>query len=288
MSATTVTPGTTTPERDLAPLHRPNKRWTRFVLPSFTWLMILYLALPVFVMILYSFNDLPGTPPRQVPRFYGFTLNWWRDLFGVAGLTDALRTSLMIAPLSAFFATALGTLIGLALGRYRFPGKAPVNFVIFLAIAVPEIVLGSSLLSMFVLVEAIPIGFTTILLSHIGFSIAFVAVTVRARVQGLDRSLEDAAQDLFANPVTTFFRVTLPLIAPSILAGFLLSFVLSLDDFVITNFVSGATQTFPIWVFGATRIGLPPQVNVMGTILFTAGILAAAANVVLRLRRARV
>jgi spermidine/putrescine transport system permease protein len=162
-----------------------------------------------------------------------------------------------------------------------------VNFIIFLAIAVPEIVLGSSLLSMFVLAKEVPIGLTTILLSHIGFSIPFVAVTVRARVQGLDRSLEDAAQDLFANPVTTFFKVTLPLIAPAILAGFLLAFVLSLDDFVITNFVSGSTQTFPIWVFGATRIGLPPQVNVMGTILFSAGIIAAVSNVIVQHRRGR-
>jgi spermidine/putrescine transport system permease protein len=250
--------------------------------------MILYLALPVFVMILYSFNNIPVVgSPRQTPKFWGFTLHWWRDLFGIEGLTPALKTSLTIAPISSFCATVLGTLVGLALGRYRFRGKAPVNFVIFLAIAVPEIVLGSSLLSMFVLAQTPPIGFTTILLSHIGFSVAFVAVTVRARVQGLDRALEDAAQDLFANPLTTFFKVTLPLIAPAILAGFLLAFVLSLDDFVITNFVSGSTNTFPVWVFGATRIGLPPQVNVMGTLLFSAGIIAALANVFVQRRRAR-
>jgi spermidine/putrescine transport system permease protein len=285
MSATTRTDPATA--GDLAPLHRPKKRLTRFILPGFTWLMILYLALPIFVMILYSFNDIPATPPRQTSKFWGFTTVWWRDLFGVAGLSDALKTSLLIAPLSAFCATVLGTLIGLALGRYRFRGKAPINFVIFLAIAVPEIVLGSSLLSMFVLAQTPPIGFITILLSHIGFSVAFVAVTVRARVQGLDRALEDAAQDLFANPITTFFKVTLPLIAPAILAGFLLAFVLSLDDFVITNFVSGSTQTFPVWVFGATRIGLPPQVNVMGTLLFGAGLFAAVANAVAQRRRGR-
>lgn len=287
MSAVT-TPMSSVGDADQAPLHRPNKRWTRFLLPGFTWLMILYLALPVFVMILYSFNNIPVIgSPRQTPKFWGFTLHWWRDLFGIEGLTPALKTSLTIAPISSFCATVLGTLVGLALGRYRFRGKAPVNFVIFLAIAVPEIVLGSSLLSMFVLAQTPPIGFTTILLSHIGFSVAFVAVTVRARVQGLDRALEDAAQDLFANPLTTFFKVTLPLIAPAILAGFLLAFVLSLDDFVITNFVSGSTNTFPVWVFGATRIGLPPQVNVMGTLLFSAGIIAALANVFVQRRRAR-
>jgi spermidine/putrescine transport system permease protein len=278
--------------RELAPINAPRKRWTRFLLPTYTWLMILYLTSPVFVMILYGFNAIPGD--RQTPKFWGFTLQWYRDLFGVAGLTSALKNSLVVAPVSAVVATILGTFLGLALGRYWFRGRAPVNFLIFLAIAVPEIVLGSSLLSMFVLAnsriaffgDVLPLGLRTILVSHIGFSIPFVAVTVRARVQGLDRSLEDAAQDLFANPVTAFYKVTLPLIAPAILAGFLLAFVLSLDDFVITNFVSGQAQTFPIWVWGATRIGLPPQVNVLATLLFGAGLLAAVANVVVQRRRA--
>jgi spermidine/putrescine transport system permease protein len=293
MSVTAV--GTRTEGSGLAPLYQPKKRWTRFILPGFTWLMIVYLASPIFVMILYSFNDVPIVPVKQTPKFWGFTLRWWRDPFGVPGMGQALRVSLEVAPISAFAATALGALLGLALGRYRFRGKAPMNFLIFIAIAVPEIVLGSSLLSLFIKWPELPvvgalapaIGFPTILLSHISFSIAFVAVTVRARVQTLDRSLEDAAQDLFANPVSTFFRVTLPLIAPSILAGFLLAFVLSLDDFVITNFVSGGTATFPVFVFGATRIGLPPHVNVVGTMLFAAGVLAAVANVVIQSWRAR-
>ena len=269
----------------LAPRNAPSGRWTRFILPVYTALMILYLTSPVLVMILYGFNDIPGE--RNTPRFWGFTLDAWRDPLGAAGLPEAVRTSLIVAPIAALIATALGTLLGLALGRYRFRGKSPANFVIFLAISVPEIVLGSSLLAMFVQLRSIPIGFPTILLSHVGFAIPFVAVTVRARVSGLDRSLEDAAQDLFASPIQAFFRVTLPLIAPAILAGFLLAFVLSLDDFVITNFVSGATETFPIWVYGATRIGLPPQVNVIGTMLFGAGAITAIANVFLRRRRER-
>jgi spermidine/putrescine transport system permease protein len=268
-----------------APLNKPHKRWTRLILPTFTFLMIFYLALPVFVMILYGFNNIPGD--RQTAKFWGFTLQWYRDLFAFQNLTGALKASLTIAPISAAVATAFGTLLGLALGRYRFRGKAPTNFVIFLAIAVPEIVLGSALLALFIQLQSIPLGYPSVLLSHISFSIPFVAVTVRARVQGLDRSLEDAAQDLFANPVVAFFKVTLPLIAPAILAGFLLAFVLSLDDFVITNFVSGSLNTFPIWVFGATRIGLPPQVNVMGTLLFSAGILAAITNVLVQRRRSR-
>jgi spermidine/putrescine transport system permease protein len=273
-----------TQARGLPPVNRPNQRWTRFILPAYTILMILYLASPIFVMILYGFNDIPGD--RQTAKFWGFTLDWWKNVFNIPGLPEAFKNSLLIAPFSAAVATALGTLFGLALGRYRFRGLRAVDFVIFLAIAVPEIVLGSSLLSMYVLGE-VRLGFMTILLSHIGFSIAFVAVTVRARVQGLDRSLEEAAQDLFATPVTAFVKVTLPLIAPAILAGFLLAFVLSLDDFVITNFVAGQTNTFPLWVFGAQRIGIPPQVNVMGTMLFAAGLIAALANVFGQRRRGR-
>jgi spermidine/putrescine transport system permease protein len=268
--------------REPAPFNPPKKRVTRFILPTYTWVMILYLTSPVFLMILYGFNNIPGD--RQTPKFWGFTLQWYRDLFAVSGLTSALKNSLIIAPSAAVISTILGTLLGLAIGRYFFRGKGAVDFFIFLAIAVPEIVLGSSLLSMFVLSKA-PLGFGSILLSHISFDIPFVAVTVQARVAGMDRSLEDAAQDLFADPITTFFKVTLPQILPGIFAGFLLAFVLSLDDFVITNFVSGQTQTFPIWVYGATRIGLPPQVNVMGTILFTTGLLIAVANVLAQRRR---
>jgi spermidine/putrescine transport system permease protein len=267
---------------ELPPVNPPVRRWTRFILPAYTVLMILYLASPIFVMILYGFNAVPSD--RQQPRFYGFTLDWWRNVFNIPGLPEAFKNSLILAPFSAVFATIMGTLVGLALGRYRFRGLRPSDFVIFLAIAVPEIVLGSSLLSMFVLAE-VPLGLSTLLLSHIGFSIAFVAVTVRARVAGLDQSLEEAAQDLFATPVVGFFKVTLPLIAPAILAGFLLAFVLSLDDFVISNFVAGSTNTFPLWVYGSQRIGIPPQVNVMGTLLFVGGLVAAFANILAQRRR---
>jgi spermidine/putrescine transport system permease protein len=269
--------------RELPPVNPPSRRWTRFILPVYTVLMIAYLASPIFVMILYGFNDIPGIRPTQTPRFYGFTLNWWKNVFNIQGLPEAVKNSLLIAPISATVSTVLGTFFGLAIGRYRFRGMSAVDFVIFLAIAVPEIVLGSSLLSMFIQ-GGTSLGLTTILLSHIGFSIAFVAVTVRARVQGFDRSLEEAAQDLFATPLVAFYKVTLPLITPAILAGFLLAFVLSLDDFVITNFVAGQTNTFPLWVYGAQRIGIPPQVNVVGTMLFGAGLIAALTNVVLHRR----
>ena len=277
------------------PLRRRKRKATSFILPVFTLGMILYLTLPVLLMILYSLNHIPGD--RQTPRFWGFTLEWWRTMFGNHELDQALSVSLRVAPTAAFIATVLGGLIGLALGRYPFRGRGLTNFVIFLAIAVPEIVLGSSLLSMFVkmnelhvqgrLPVGVTLGFPSILMSHIGFSIAFVAVTVRARVQGMDRSLEQAAQDLFATPIRAFFKVTLPQILPGVVAGFLLAFVLSLDDFVITNFVSGQTATFPTWVYGATRIGVPPTVNVWGTVLFSAGILAAFTNILVARRPRR-
>jgi spermidine/putrescine transport system permease protein len=263
-------------EREQAPVARsPRKRWTRFILPVFTLGMIVYLAFPVFVMILYSFNIVNE---RQNSKFTCCTLRWWQGMFAIPDLNAALENSIGIAIVAATIATAIGTLLGLVLGRYSFRGRAFTNFIIFLAIAVPEIVLGSALLSMFVKFEA-PLGRGSILFSHIAFSIAFVAITVRARVQGLDRTLENAAQDLFASPRVAFVKVTLPLILPGIVAGFLLAFVLSLDDFVITNFVNGTTNTFPTWVYGASRLGIPPQVNVWGTVLFTLGVVTAGIQV---------
>jgi spermidine/putrescine transport system permease protein len=266
----------------------PKKRITRFILPVFTLGMIVYLAFPVFVMILYSFNIVAN---RQVAEFTCCTLSSWRNIHAVSELNDALITSIKVAIPAAAAATVLGTFLGLVLGRYSFRGRGATNFIIFLAIAVPEIVLGSSLLSMFVQVNnnkpagiSVDLGYPTILFSHIAFSIAFVAITVRARVQGLDMTMENAAQDLFASPRVAFFKVTFPIILPGILAGFLLAFVLSLDDFVITNFVNGTTNTFPTWVYGASRLGIPPQVNVWGTVLFLVGVTTAGFQV-LRARR---
>ncbi len=274
---------------DSAPVRRPRKRWTRFILPVFTIGMIVYLAFPVFVMILYSFNIVEN---RQSASFDCCTLQWWRQIAAIHELNVALLTSLAVASLAATAATILGTFLGLVLGRYSFGGRGATNFIIFLAIAVPEIVLGSSLLAMFVQLNShtplgltAPLGFWTILFSHIAFAIAFVAITVRARVQGLDISLENAAQDLYASPRAAFFRITFPLILPGILAGFLLAFVLSLDDFVITNFVNGKTNTFPTWVYGAQKLGFPVQVNVWGTVLFTVGVVVAGISLIRAGRR---
>ncbi|MEO8291556.1 MAG: ABC transporter permease [Actinomycetota bacterium] len=274
---------------DLPPLRVKRHRWTFYILPVFTIAMIVYLASPVFLMILYSFNNIRGE--RQVPAFTCCTLNWWKNYREFGDLNTALATSIKVAIPASLIASGLGAFIGLVLGRYPFRGRSLVNFVVFLAIAIPEIVLGSALLTLFVQTNVVHpggltvfIGYPTILFSHIAFSIPFVAITVRARVQGLDRSLEDAAQDLFAPPIVTFFKVTLPLILPGIVAGFLLSFVLSLDDFVITNFVRGQTNTFPTWVYGATKLGVPPQVNVWGSILFGVGLLLAGGNLLVARR----
>lgn len=287
MSATVTTPPGATIDRgeasDQAPLRKEHKKKSRFVLPAYTALLMVYLVSPILVMILYGFNDIPGE--RQTPRFWGFTLDWYRNVFADPSLNESVRNSLLIAICAALIATPLGTTLGLALGRYGFRGKAAVSFVIFMGIAIPEIVLGSSLLSLYVQAGRPPLGFVTILLSHVAFNVPFVAVTVRARVSGMDRSLEDAAQDLFASPIVAFVKVTLPIIMPGIMAGLMLAFVLSLDDFVISNFVSGQVQTFPIWVYGATRIGLPPTANVMGTILFVGGLLLALLTAVSGRRR---
>ena len=257
------------------------RRWTRLILPVYTWLMICYFSLPILVMIVFGFNDTKG---RLNLRWQGFTLTWYRDLFSIPALSTALRNSLLIAVISTVVTTALGTTVGIALGRYRFRGKNLFDLVIFSSISAPELVLGASLLSLFITVQFAR-GFMTIVIAHIVFSLAFVAVTVRARVLGLDPALEEAAQDLGADPWTTFRKITLPLLAPGIVAGALLAFALSIDDYVVTSFVNGQVETFPIWVYGATRIGVPPQVNVMGTLIFLGGVAIAVGNSLLARRQ---
>jgi spermidine/putrescine transport system permease protein len=204
----------------------------------------------------------------------------------VPGLRDAMVLSLEIALLASLLATALGTLIALALVRYGFRGRGSTNLLIFLPMATPEIVLGASLLTLFISFTSVfPLGFRTILIAHIMFCISYVVVTVKARLIGFDRSLEEAAMDLGANEWTTFRKVTLPLIAPAILAGGLLSFALSVDDFVITYFNSGSEITFPLFVWGAARVGAPPQVNVMGTMILVVALGLMVLNVLLQRRR---
>jgi spermidine/putrescine transport system permease protein len=278
---TTVATRDAPPEVAPAPAVPGRRRWTRLILPTYTWLMILYFSLPILVMIVFGFNDTQG---RLNLRWQGFTLNWYRNLFELPALTTALRNSLVIAVISTVVTTVFGTMIGIALGRYRFRGKNLYDLVIFSAISAPELVLGASLLSLFITVQFTR-GLVTIVIAHVVFSLAFVAVTVRARVLGLDPALEEAAQDLGADPWSTFRLITLPLLAPGIVAGALLAFALSIDDYVVTSFVSGQVETFPLWVYGATRVGVPPQVNVMGTLIFLGGVGIAVANAVLARRQ---
>jgi spermidine/putrescine transport system permease protein len=227
-------------------------------------LALIYLLVPIAIIILFSFND---TKSRFNVVWHGFTLKSWKDPFAVSSLTDAMITSLKIAALSTVVATVLGTMMALALVRYQFRGRAPTNLFIFLPLATPEVVLGASLLSFFLAVN-FATGFTTILIAHVMFNISFVVVTVRSRLIGFDRNLEEAAQDLGANGLQTFARVTLPLIAPGVLAAALLAFALSIDDFVITNFNAGSTVTFPLYIWGAARVSTPPQINIIATMIF--------------------
>lgn len=244
---------------------------------------LLYLFVPVVIVVAYSFNDFQG---RRNVSWEGFTFRHWLEPFSEPGLSNAVLNSLSIAFLSAAVATMLGTLIALALVRYRFRGRSSTNLLLFLPMATPEVVMGSSLLALFI-VGQIQRGFWTILIGHILFNISFAVVTVRARIVGLDRHYEEAAMDLYANEWQTFRRVTLPMILPGVVAAFMLAFALSFDDFVISNFTSGSTLTFPVYVYGASRRGVPPQVNVLGTMIFAGMVVITALFLVLQGRRER-
>jgi spermidine/putrescine transport system permease protein len=266
-----------------APARRRRVKPGRWVLPIWGWLVIAWLSSPIIVMIVFGFND---THSKLNIKWQGFTLNWYRHLFAIPDLTKALENSVTIAVIVTVISTVLGTLMGYALGRYRFRGSGITNLLMFANIAAPEVVLGAALLSLF-LQLGVPRGYTTIVIAQVMFSIAYVAVTVRARMAGLDPFLEEAARDLGAGPFATFFRVTLPMLMPGVLAGALLVFALSIDDYIITSFNAGNTTTFPIWVYGASRVGVPPQVNVMGTLIFMFGVLLALSGFLAGRRRSR-
>jgi spermidine/putrescine transport system permease protein len=255
----------------------------RHVLTVYSILFFVYLMLPIAVVVAFSFNHPTG---KFNYVWQGFTLDNWRYWDGVPGIRSAIVLSLEIALLASLIATALGTLIALALVRYNFRGRGGTNILIFLPLSTPEIVLGASLLTLFLNMNVV-FGFSTILIAHVMFCISFAVVTVKARLIGFDRHLEEAAMDLGANEWATFRKVTLPLIAPAILAALLLCFAISIDDFVVTYFNAGSETTFPLFVWGAARIGAPPQVNVIGTAIFVVAVVAALANVLLQMRRER-
>lgn len=255
------------------------QRLTGLVLPLITALVVVFLFAPLVVMVIFSFNDPAG---RQNITWQGFTFENYLTLWGRPDITGPMLTSLAIAAVSTLVATIFGTLIALALTRYDFRGRSATNLLIFLPMTAPEIILGASLLTLWVTM-GVGRGILTILVAHIMFNVSFVVVTVRARLIGFNRSLEEAGMDLYADAWTTFWKVTFPLIFPGILAAALLAFSLSIDDYVITVFNAGRTVTFPLWVFGVSRLGIPPEVNVLGTLI----LLLAVAFIAVQLWQAR-
>ena len=260
-------------------------RWLRSHLVGMAALAVLaYLLIPNLVVIIFSFNKPAGSYNYQWQQF---SLNAWLNPCGTPGICDSLGLSLKIGLIATIVATVLGTMVAFAIGRNRFRGRSSVNLLIFLPMATPEVVMGSSLLTLFIAMGIAP-GTPTILIAHILFCLSFVVVTVKARIASLDPRLEEAAADLFATPTQAFLRVTLPLVAPGIAAGALLAFSLSFDDYIITNFnASPSSVTFPMYVWGAAQRGTPVQINVIGTVMFMAALLLVATGTLISNRRAR-
>ncbi len=263
--------------------HMRRGRWRGWVLDVTGALVLLYLFLPIFVIVLYSFNRPEG---KFNFVWKSFSLDAWRDPFKYAPLVDAMKLSLKVASISTIVATIFGTMIALALCRYKFRGSGAVGLLLVLPLTTPEVVLGSSLLSLFLDLNA-HMGFTTIVIAHIMFSVSYVALTVRARIRGFDWTLEEAAMDLGATPWRVITKVTLPLIAPGIVAAAMLSFALSLDDFIITLFNSGSEVTYPLYVYGARRAAFPPQINVLATTILVSSLLLLGVTVLWQQRRLR-
>ncbi|QDZ16013.1 ABC transporter permease [Humibacter ginsenosidimutans] len=273
MSAvTTQTPATS--RAHVAANKEPKQRKRPF-LPIFYWVFLAITLLPIATMVLYSFNNTPTN--RITFNWHGFTFYWYANLTQVQGLPQAFLLSIVIAILSALIALALGVPLSMALERYRFFGKGAVSATVFADIAAPSIVVGAASLSFFLSMN-IPLGFWTVLLVHVTFNLAYVVVVIRARLSGTGTQLEQAAGDLGANPWVAFRSVTLPLLVPGMIAAGALSLAMSIDDYVITSFVAGPAVTFPLFVYGAAKVGLPPQVLCFGTIIFVVGLVVMLLN----------
>jgi spermidine/putrescine transport system permease protein len=269
-------------EADKAPKTvKGSPKWGDFALRLVAGLVLLYLFLPIFVIILFSFNDPKG---KFNYSWQGFTLKNWLDPFKYPALTNALKLSINVAAVSTAIAIVLGTLVAIALVRQRFRGSQAVDTFLVLPLTAPEVVMGASLLVLF-LDLGWATGYVTILLAHIAFEVSFIAMTVRARVRGFDWTLEDASMDLGANPTRTFFKVTLPLIVPGIVAAGMLSFALSLDDFIITYFVSGSSVTYPLYVNASVKASVPPQINVLATAILVISLLLLGVGTLYRRKR---
>ncbi len=276
-------PGPADPDTDASNVPPEPRAKRRPLLATFFWVVIAITLVPIVVMFVYSFNNAPTS--RITFAWNGFTLYWYRNLTQVSGLTHAFVVSLEIAVLASVISVAVGTPLAMALSRYRFAARGPLSATVFVDIAAPSIVVGAASLSFFLSLN-LATGYLTILLVHVAFDIAYVVVVIRARLSGMGRALEEAAGDLGANPLVTFWKVTLPLLVPGLIAAGLLAFAMSIDDYVITSFVAGPTVTFPLFVYGAAKVGLPPQVLCFGTLIFVVGLLVAILNGLLNRRLA--
>ncbi len=240
-------------------------RWLRKNLIGIIAILVLvYLFIPIAVIMLLSFNNPEG---KFNLSWNEFSLDAWTNLCGVPGVCSSFVTSIQIGIVSTLVATLLGSMIAFGLVRYRFRGRSTTNLLIFLPMATPEVVMGASLLALFLNLR-FPLGQGTVIIAHIMFIISFVVVTVKARLQGMDPRLEEAARDLYANPRAVFRYVTFPLVLPGIIGAALLGFSLSFDDFIISFFNAGTLVTFPIYIWGAAQRGIPVQVNALATIVF--------------------
>ncbi len=240
-----------------------------------------YLFVPLVTIAVFTFNDPSG---KFNTSWEGFTFDNWLHPFSESAFTSALWVSLKVALVACTLATILGSLMALAIVRYRIRGGAVINLLIILPLTTPEIVMGSSLFTLF-FNNGVARGFWTIVIAHMMFCLSFVALTVKARIRGMDWTLEDAAMDLGSSPFATFWRITMPRILPGVAAAFLLSLALSIDDYIITSFVAGPTITFPRRVFDSARISLPPQVHVLATIIMLVAILIIVVGSVVGNRR---
>lgn len=246
-------------------------------------LAILFLFLPIVIAVIFSFNDPAG---RFNFTWQGFTLDHWLHPFRDPDLAKSMTTSIELAIVSTIASTGLGTLLAIALVRHRFRGRGTADFFVFLPMATPEVVLGASLLALF-LVMGLNTGFLTLFIAHTMFSLSYVVVTVKARLEGMDPHIEEAARDLGASEWTAFWRVTLPTIAPGVVSAAVLAAALSIDDYVVTSFNAGQTTTFPLFIFGATRQGVPPEVNVLATMLLLAILVLLGLNLAVQKSLAR-
>ena len=282
LSRETTASGRTRPP---ATKRRPVGRWISDRLVLFIGILVLvYTFVPIGYIIALSFNQPTGR--SATAQFESFTWNNWTTICQPDGLCDSLKLSIGVSITATVLATVLGTLMAFALVRHSFRGRSVSNLVIFLPMATPEVVMGASLLAMFVSLGFDSIlGFTTLVIAHTLFCLSFVVVTVKARLAGMDSRLEQAAMDLYANEWQTFRLVTLPLAMPGIVAAALLSFSLSFDDFIVSNFTAGQSVTFPLYIYGSKLRDFPPQLFAVGTIMFFVSFLFVIAGALWQVRR---